>query len=257
MNKKLIFVFLLTFITSLLSANESILDKLDRIFKVEKLNYKGNTYITKNVNKLPEKDPFANLVNNNTLYLDYLLVNYSKHIENNKLLKIKDMKKLNNKFIQELKKDEKFIKLLKEFEYYYLNNNEKRKTEISFDKFLNLSTKFFAVTKIINNKYSVHICVGLNLIKETENERLPHVEAFLFNTIQNQMKENNKFVNELYKNIKKLYKINFGSDNKKRLLRAQGALLMLMFENKELKNIIISEYKKYEKYLPFKVKDIK
>ncbi len=92
---------------------ESIVEHLDLIFSAEKMTYKSEKYIVVKINKLPEENHFSSLVNPNSTYLDYLYVNFSK-VDTKELLKTSDQKELQKKFIEKLKKDKKFIKLLKE-----------------------------------------------------------------------------------------------------------------------------------------------
>ena len=61
--------------------------------------------------------------------------------------------------------------------------------------------------------------------------------------------------NELVKGIKELYKINLGTENDDRLLRAQGAMYMFMRNNDNLKELLLVEYEKKKKYLPFVIEN--
>jgi hypothetical protein len=56
---------------------------------------------------------------------------------------------------------------------------------------------------------------------------------------------------EFVKAIKELYKVNLGIDKNEKLLRAQGAIFLLMRNNENLKKMLKAEYKKQEDYLPF------
>ncbi len=255
--KVLVLFFLFFVMVSFLSA-DSIIDRFDKIFSIQKLKFKGKEFLSTRVVKLPENDPYAKIVNNNTIYLDYLLVNFAKKDYYEKLKGISDPEKLKKEFIKSLKNDKKFVNLLKEFEYYYVNKNapaEKKKI-ISLDRVIEIATKFFTISNIVKDRYIMHLCVGINLIRETEKERLPQVEAFVINTIFKDRRSNNRILDNISEVLKRVKKLNLGLDKKERLLRTQGAFLVLMLENPKLKKLIISEYKKNEKYLPFAIKGI-
>jgi hypothetical protein len=65
------------------------------------------------------------LTNNNTLYLDYILENYSS-FERSKLVDYKnDIVRLKEVFIEELKKDSYFQKNINPLLYWYLNSKQR------------------------------------------------------------------------------------------------------------------------------------
>jgi hypothetical protein len=255
-NRFFVYLIFLIVVNFLVSA-DSIINYLGQIIRVAKIKYGKKEFIVKMVIPLPEKNPFAELVNKNTSYINYLLVNFSK-VNDKELMKNSDSDKLEKAFFEELKKDNNFINLLKEFEYYYINKNvsvEKKKV-VSLERVIEIATKFFTISKIVNDKYEMHICVGINLIRDTEKERFPHVEAFLINSILNDMKSKKRVIDNLSEVMTNVKKLNFGIDKEKRLLRVQGALLMKMFENPKLRKLIVSEYRKNRKYLNFTIKGI-
>ena len=57
--------------------------------------------------------------------------------------------------------------------------------------------------------------------------------------------------NEFVKGIKELYKVNLGTNNEEKLLRAQGAIFLLMRNNEVLKRMLKAEYDNQKEYLPF------
>jgi hypothetical protein len=65
------------------------------------------------------------LTNNNTLYLDYILENYSS-FERSKLVDYKnDIVRLKEVFIEELKEDSYFQKNVNPLLYWYLNSKQR------------------------------------------------------------------------------------------------------------------------------------
>ncbi len=252
--KIFIFVIILLCFGSFTYAGDQIVSEFGNIFQIVREKFNNREVMFFKVNKLPLKDLYSGLVNDNTSYLDYLLVNYG-NIDFEEFSKIDDPQKLQEKFIEELKNNKKFTGLLKDLSHFYLNKNDKKRQVVSLDRLLEIAVKFFAVTNINKDgKYIMHICVGMNLIKETEEKRLPHVEAFSFNSIMADMHRKGSILGNLSDILEKLYKIKFGIDKDKRLLRAQGAILMLMRENPKLKRLLLKEYKKRKDYLPFVVK---
>lgn len=260
MRVKQIIILLIVFCFLILNflfadSNDSIVNHLDKIFKVKKYVYKGKKHVVDEISKLPEKNPFAKLVNDNIIYLNYIVNNFFKLDNYNDLLKTKDLKEMNKKYIETIKKDKDFINMLKEFEYYYLNKSDKNNKKVfSLDEVVEIATKFFAISGIVRNKYALHVCVGINLIKDTEKERHPHLEGFLINAIFKDMNNKDSILNDVYNSLDKLYKLNLGIDKDKRVLRAQGALLILLFENPGLKKLIVREYEKSKDFLPFVIK---
>jgi hypothetical protein len=81
------------------------------------------------------------------------------------------------------------------------------------------------------------------------------LEAFCIASILKNIK--NKDLNiwaDFTRSLQKLKKINFGVQEQERLLRAQGAMFMMMYNNTTLHQIIQKEYEKQQEYLPFILK---
>ncbi len=70
---------------------------------VQKLKFGGKEFIVKFIKKVPDTSPYAKLINDNTIYIDYLLANFSKAMDNKELLKIKKnkLKRYANVFTEE------------------------------------------------------------------------------------------------------------------------------------------------------------
>lgn len=125
------------------------------------------------------------------------------------------------------------------------------------DKLLNVAVKYFSIMRLTDEGYYVgKVCVGLNDIKKTESERKPFTEAFSFSSIlKHYQSEEYSMYDEFVKAIKELYKVNLGIDKNEKLLRAQGAIFLLMRNNENLKKMLKSEYEKQKDYLPFILTD--
>jgi tricorn protease-like protein len=66
--------------------------------------------------------------------------------------------------------------------------------------------------------------------------------------------EENVVYDELVSGVKDVYKLNLGTDENEKLLRAQGAMYMYMRHNEKLKDLLIGEYMKREQNLTFVLK---
>ncbi|MBK9593483.1 MAG: hypothetical protein IPO32_18950 [Crocinitomicaceae bacterium] len=95
----------------------------------------------------------------------------------------------------------------------------------------------------------------MNDIKKTEKERKPFIEAFCFSSIlEHYQSEEYSMYDEFVKAIKELYKVNLGIDREEKLLRAQGAMYLLMRNSENLNKMLASEYESNKDYLPFILK---
>ncbi|MFN3302060.1 MAG: hypothetical protein ACK413_03485, partial [Patescibacteria group bacterium] len=131
------------------------------------------------------------------------------------------------------------------------------KDTVSMDKLLNVAVKYFSIMRLTDEGHYVgKVCVGLNDIKKTESERKPFIEAFSFSSIlKHYQSEEYSMYDEFVKAIKELYKVNLGIDKNEKLLRAQGAMFLLMRNNENLKKMLKSEYEKQKDSLPFILTD--
>jgi len=60
---------------------------------------------------------------------------------------------------------------------------------------------------------------------------------------------------EFVKAMKELYKLNLGNEKEEKVLRAQGAMFILMRNNENLRKMLKSEYIKQKEFLPFVLVD--
>ena len=127
---------------------------------------------------------------------------------------------------------------------------------VSIDDVLNVAVKFFNIKGVTKDgHYAGKVCSGINGIKETLPERQPHLEAFSFSTIlQNMKEEEENMHDEFVKAIHELYKLDLGVEKEDRLLRAQGVMFSLMRNNDQLRMLLLSEYEKKKEYLPFVIR---
>ena len=257
MKRFLILITLSLILTSLTFAqpNCNVSKYFEDFIKIEKVTHGGQVYLVKRV---VEADPgicMAPLVKN-TMYIDYLLTNFSGASNYQDLLKIPDTLLLQQEYIKSLQHDTLFIQVMSDL---VAKTIDKRipKDSISMDKILNVAVKYFAILKITEDGYYTgKVCAGLNDIKKTEKVRKPQLEAFCFSSIlKNYQGTEFNMYDEFVKSIKELYKVNLGVDNSERLLRAQGAMYFLMRNSENLKNMLRSEYELNKDILPFILKN--
>ncbi len=245
-------IFIILSIKSYGQGNCDLKSNYGDFIRIQKSTYNDKDYIIKRVVETNEKSCFSDLINNNLMFVDYLLKNFSSSSNYQDLLKITDTSTLNKTFISDLKKDSLFNSVMTE---YVTKTVEKRtpKDTVTFDNLLNIAVKYFSIMKLTDEGHYVgKVCVGLNDIKKTENERKPFIEAFCFSSIlKHYQSEEFSMYEEFVKSIKELYKVNLGIDKDEKLLRAQGAMFILMRNNENLKKMLMKEYEKNKEFLPF------
>jgi hypothetical protein len=248
--------FLVFTVCSIAQTNCDIKEHYEDFIFVRKENYNGKVFLIVMNKETDKKNCFTNIVNNK-LYIDYLLKNYSTAPNYDDYDKIQDSITLQKEFIKNLKEDTTFNSVMTDL-ISKTAEKSKMKDSISMNKLLDIAVKFFAIYKLNDQgRYIGKVCVGMNLIKQTEKVKMPQVEAFCFTAIFNNYQGevfdlHNEFVNAM----KELYKINLGTDNNEKLLRAQGAMFFLMRNNEILKKVLISEYEKNKENLPFILKEM-
>lgn len=132
-------------------------------------------------------------------------------------------------------------------------DSEMVKDTITVDGLLNIAVKYFSINQVNEDGlYVGKVCSGQNILSKTEPKRNRAVEDFCVSSIVKhyQGTEFNMY-DEFVKAIKELYKVNLGIDKHERLLRAQGAMCLLMKMNENLKNMLLKEYETNKDHLPF------
>lgn len=218
-------------------------------------------------NKLDTSDVFSDLTNNNTLYLDYILENYSS-FERSKLDEYKnDPEKLKGVFIEELKKDSYFQKYVNPLLYWYLSSKQRlgsgknlgllRKEKISKEQLFTTASKFFhAVMVKPDSSVYFKVCVGLNGFKgkSVTSESHPLVEAFCFMTVMDFAQiEGVNYYRDFKLNVKKLSKEYLTLSSEQRLSLIREKMYQIMGNNEDLRKILLSEYERKKNILSFEL----
>lgn len=223
---------------------------------IQKSTYNEKNYLIIRVIETQKKSCFSELVNNNPMFIDYLLTNFSSNANYQNLLDLTDSIAIRKKYFVDLKKDSLFNSVMADLVSKTIDKKIPKDT-ISMDKLLNVAVKYFSIIRLTEEGHYVgKVCVGLNDIRKTESERDPYIEAFSFSSIlKHYQGEEYNMYDEFVKAIKELYKVNLGIDKDEKLLRAQGAMFLLMRNNENLKRMLKSEYEKQKDYLPFILTD--
>jgi len=257
--KKIILTIFITCIISIQGFGQQHCDienHYQDFISLQKDSFEQQVYLVKQIIKTEKKNCFSDLVNNNLIFIDYLMTNFSSNENYQKLLEINDSITRSNTYFSDLKKDSLFNAVMTEWLSKTIDKKMPKDT-LSMDNMLNIAVKFFSILRINEDGYYVgKVCVGLNDIKKTESERQPFLEAFCFSSIlKHYESEEYNLHDEFIKSIKELYKVNLGIDKNENLLRSQGAMYMLMRNNENLKKMLKTEYNRQKEYLPFILMD--
>lgn len=253
MPQKLLTLTIITFLSlqSFARGTCNIQDHYSDFIVVNKSHFNDKDYLTKYAVETTKKTCFSDLINNNIMFVDYLLTHFSSNANAQELLKITDSLELRKAYFLNLEKDSLFNSVMNEFVQKTLDGNPK--DSVTFDNLLNIAVKYFSILKLSDEGYYVgKVCVGLNDIKKTESERKPFIEAFCFSSIMEHYQGTEfSMYDEFVKSLKELYKINLGIDPAEKLLRAQGALFFLMRNSEVLQNMLAKEFEENKEFLPF------
>lgn len=246
-------IFVFSVFTTSAQSDCDIANEIKDIFRVKREMYSGRAYLVKSVSEISTHSCFSELVNNNTQYLDYLLVNFSSHSSFDRFIAITDSLELQEEFIKSLETDSVFNSVLKVWTKKITDKENYLPDTISFNELLNVAIKYFSILGVNEQgHYRGKVCAGINGITQTEQHRLPQVEAFCFTTILNNYNGDEfNMYNEFVKGIKELYTMNLGVETEDLVLRAQGAMYMFMRNNEKLKELLVLEYERKKDILPF------
>lgn len=233
-------------------SSSGIQNNYDAIFGISKEEYQGRKYLRTWVKEPDAGDPLSGFVDSNKLFLEYWLKNFTDREALQQLMEIEGEEKLQDEFISFLQKDEQFNSLMADLSKK-VNDRSIIADTVSMDELLNVAVKYFNILGITEEgSYKGKVCAGLNGITQTLSERKPVLEAFCFSAIlKNLQGEEYNMYNEFVAAIKELYKQELGVERDARLLRAQGAMLAIMRNNEQLREMLIAEYEERKDYLPF------
>lgn len=230
----------------------NIRDHYQDFIEVSKIESSNNSFLYKQVVENKHKSCFAGLMNKNLFFFNYLLENFSSNEANQQLLQIKDSISMRKAYLSHLKTDSMYNSVM---QTWVGKTIEKRnsKDKVTIAELLNIAIKFFTITKI-DNEGNVRgkVCGGINCIKQTEVVRKPFLEAFAFSSIlKNYEGKTYNMLNEFKKGLMQIQSLNLGIDKNEKLLRSQGVMFSLMYNNEQLKSMLKAEFKNQQNELPF------
>lgn len=120
---------------------------------------------------------------------------------------------------------------------------------------MDIATKFIKIIDInADGNYVLKVCVGVNDLERTQIKRYADVEAFSFLAILNHYQDkNDPLKDEIVKEFHKIVPLSMGVEKEERILRAQGALMVLMYQNESFKKALLKEYEDKKEILPFRI----
>lgn len=218
----------------------------------ERFAYANDFLLIKRVDSVQTKHCAAAAINANLGYFQFLLNHYTPEIDEQAVLAVEDSVRMQDAFVAALKKADKFDSLMTDYARKVLSQTT-TKDSIREKVMLDFAVKYFSIRKITpEGNYAAKVCAGLNDIVATEPVRRPHLEAFCFAAILAHYDgPRYSMLREMMAAVRELYALNFGIDPAERLLRAQGALYLLMRQNPALKAMLWEEYRARAAYLPF------
>ncbi|HUH26475.1 MAG TPA: hypothetical protein VLY87_07595 [Flavobacterium sp.] len=102
--------------------------------------------------------------------------------------------------------------------------------------------------------YVLKVCVGVNDISSTERKRNAGIEAFCFKSIfEAYVDKSIGLKEEIINEFQKITPISIGIDTEERVLRAQGALYVLIYNNKVFRDVLMKNYEDNKTILPFSI----
>ena len=234
------------------------------IFTARVQHYEGETYVTTNINKLPDAHFLAAFVNKNTMYVKYILINYST-VDWKKLKTLQaDTVELNNFLINSLLTDNIFNKYFLEATYYYLtsvgqkitDHKTQDKLKITPDSLAAIATRFFYATNLSDKgEAQWYVCVGKNGYRNDKKDNMiPLIEAFCFMTVMTDLKteEFNAF-SDFKKNIKKLEKQKTDKEGDEKLDYYRQTMYQMMGQSEKLRALLLDKYNKTKDILNFEL----
>lgn len=215
---------------------------------------KGDKFLIQRVASVNPKACYAESVNEMPDYFSYLQNNFSDRSKYADLDLDQDSTELRLAFSEALAQDDKLTAILDE--HFLKYTGSLKRDQVVFEELIDVATKFFTVKDINEeDQYLVKVCTGINLMEATLPKRKPFLEALAFAAILDDIKNqpNTNLMTEFQKEMKSLYDLNLGTDKDEKLLRAQGAAMMLMKKNVRLQSILATYYLKHAKLLPFEL----
>ncbi len=254
--RKLLFVILALMFGKAQAQNPCHLkDYWQKIYVLDTSMYRQRVHYYIDVKALPESHKCAPDINSHLTELQYIRSNFTGFKSKKEILKsIPDSVTRQRKLVDLLQKDTLCMQTVTRWGDAW--QGKYPKDTVSLNTLMDIAAHFFYLDRqLTDGSLAGHVCTGLNALNSLQTERKPLVEPFVFRTIYDNFigKSTGKYNlhDEYVKAVKEIYKIDLGKVNEHRLVLAQGAMLMYMFENEVLKSVLIEAYEKQKEHLPF------
>ena len=119
------------------------------------------------------------------------------------------------------------------------------------DAILDVAVKYFDFQLTEDALYAARLCTGFSSHSQTQVRRDKQLELFCAGAIMENSQGEDGLYAEFIKSVNEVAKLNLGLKEDERILRAQGALFMLMSLNPKLREVLQFEYEKQKHMLHF------
>ncbi len=231
-------------------AQMSINDRIENQLKLDTYDSEG-IRLTSTFQNI---EPVENILDYKS-YINYIFYNFKD--ESSKFKGVIDINQKETVFElhrERLKNDTLFVNTLQRIS----DNSIKKiqdKPSYDLDVVMDIATKFVKITGINEQgNYTLKVCVGVNDLEKTQSKRYADIEAFCFVSVFNAyLNKENPLKDEIIKEFHKIVPLSMGIEKEERILRAQGALMVLMYQNESFKQALLKEYEDKKDILPFTI----
>ena len=233
-------------------AQMSINDRIENQLELKTHNYEEGERL---IQTFQNNEPQKNILDNKS-YIGYIFTNFrSEEIKKGGVIdKNREKEIIFKEYKELLKKDTLFVNTLQRIS----DNSIKKiqdKPSHDLDVVMDIATKFVKITGINEQgNYTLKVCVGVNDLEKTQSKRYADIEAFCFVSVFNAyLNKENPLKDEIIKEFHKIVPLSMGIEKEERILRAQGALMVLMYQNESFKQALLKEYEDKKDILPFTI----
>ncbi len=231
-------------------AQMSINDRIENQLKLDTYDSEG-IRLTSTFQNI---EPVENILDYKS-YINYIFYNFKD--ESSKFKGVIDINQKETVFElhrERLKNDTLFVNTLQRISDNSTKNIQD-KPSYDLDIVMDIATKFVKITGINEQgNYTLKVCVGVNDLEQTQSKRYADIEAFCFVSVFNAyLNKENPLKDEIIKEFHKIVPLSMGIEKEERILRAQGALMVLMYQNESFKQALLKEYEYKKDILPFTI----
>lgn len=261
------YFFLLFSVVSLcaFSQKKSIENEYDKLFSLDVFENNGKVHASLKINEIDPSHPLAGLVNDNKLYVDYILTNYTSISKEriNELAAMEDSTERSQEFLKLLKSDEVFNKYFSSMVKYYFGAESNvysyqtptfnKKDAVSLDSLVSIASHFFYLTRITPRGCHWFVCVGKNGYRNTKKtDSSPLVEAFCFNSVMaNIFDEKYQYKQDYDSSKNAITPEKFEGTQEEKIEEMRITMYKDMQNSKSLKEMLKEEYMEKKEMLGF------